>query len=152
CVLNVSCVWFEPSAFITQIWRTPVRSLVKAILLPLGDQTGSPLKPGAVVSWCSWLPSGLITQTSVLPVRSLSKAILFVCPQEGSPSNEVLNVSWCRWLPFASITNTSESFCLDCARLVSNAMCLPFGDQVGLRSIACVCVRRVGLPPFELTP
>ena len=38
-----STCWFDPSAFITQISYAPLRSLMKAICLPSGDQAGAAL-------------------------------------------------------------------------------------------------------------
>ena len=78
--------------------------LVKTIFEPSGDQAGSPLNAGSVVSCFSPLPSGLTVQISVFPVRSLSKAILFFLDQAGSPSNESEKVSSRMCVPSARET------------------------------------------------
>ena len=54
----------------------PLRSLLKAIFVPSGDQSGLASIPGAVVSWVTSLPSAFITKMSVSKPTSLVKAIL----------------------------------------------------------------------------
>ena len=40
CESKVSCLWFEPSAFISQTCEVPVRLLVNTILWPFGEKAG----------------------------------------------------------------------------------------------------------------
>src|SRR5260370_28576742 len=65
----------EPSAFITQISKLPVRALAKAICLPSGDQVGLLSMAGSFVSGLGFLPSLSATQLSWVLARLLTQAM-----------------------------------------------------------------------------
>jgi hypothetical protein len=62
-----------PSAFITHTSELPLRVLSNTICLPVGDQEGSPSKPGTLVSGRAVAngcrAAGFITQMSLEPDR-----------------------------------------------------------------------------------
>ena len=57
-------VWSEPSAFMTQMSRSPSRLLVKAIFVPSGDQLGYASSAEFLVSGLMPVPSAFMTQIS----------------------------------------------------------------------------------------
>jgi hypothetical protein len=96
-------VWLEPSAFITMI--SPF--LLKAILLPSGDQSGFSSKLGSLVSGVRPVPSAFITKMlpSVPPLGKAVKAIFVRSgDQAGVRSKSVLFVSRVCFFPAALIT------------------------------------------------
>jgi hypothetical protein len=99
--LNVSCRWFDPSAFITKISASGTekaggvglvgvsRSLMKASLRPSARQLERPSKASELAVRLSRLPPlGLIVQISMLPSRSLSNAILPFSPGNAPSAGE----------------------------------------------------------------
>src|SRR5919197_5231333 len=66
---------FVPSAFMTQISGSPLRSDRNAMREPSGDQDGSKSSPGLVVSLLRPVPSALTTYTSIAPWAPAEKAI-----------------------------------------------------------------------------
>jgi hypothetical protein len=60
-LFEVSCTWFEPSAFMTKTSLPPVRSLEKTISDPSGDQEGHISTPCHVVNCTTCDPSAFIT-------------------------------------------------------------------------------------------
>jgi hypothetical protein len=65
-----------PSVFITQMSKSPSRSLSKAMRAPSGDHDGLPSEPGSVVSWSTAPVCTSIRYRSRSPPRSLTKAIV----------------------------------------------------------------------------
>src|ERR1700730_9437361 len=65
----------EPSAFITQMSKLPVRALAKAICLPSGDQVGLLSMAGSFVRGLGFLPSLSATQMSWVLARVLTQAM-----------------------------------------------------------------------------
>ena len=110
----------EPSAFMTYISESPLRSDMNAILVLSGDHAGDASYVGWSVRF-TWLePSASITQMSKNPDRWDAKAILFPSgDQDGSLSQPELSTPKTTGLleifigfdPSESIMNTSESPC-----------------------------------------
>src|SRR6516162_6316405 len=73
--LLVSLRGSEPSAFITQMSKLPLRALAKAICLPSGDQQGLLSMAGSFVSCLGFLPSASQTQMSCVFALVLTQAI-----------------------------------------------------------------------------
>ena len=66
----VTCVCPDPSAFMTNSWKFPLRLLSKAIFVPSGEKVGCVFTP-VDVSWRGLLPSPLIAQIWLVPLASL---------------------------------------------------------------------------------
>src|SRR5438067_1272818 len=67
---STSCFASVPSAFMTQMRYSPVRSEPKTILTPSGDHAGQPSNAGGFVRLRAFSPSASMTNTSELPAST----------------------------------------------------------------------------------
>ena len=119
----------EPSAFMTQISGSPLRSERKAIVVPSGDHEGSNSGQGAWVMRVSAVPSALIVQTS-------SKVSNTIRPENAGPAREAEGdrgaealregvESCCEVLPVQAARTTARASAIDEPRFVRMLLLQP---------------------------